>query len=98
MDVLVNGKRAGTLWKPPYRIDITNAVRSVSNNLKIRVANLWPNCLIGDEELPPENEYSGADTAMGSFGALFAGKIARLPNWHLQGKPKPPGGRGAFTT
>jgi hypothetical protein len=68
------------------------------NDLEIRIVDLWPNRPIGDEELPPENEYSGIDVGMGGFGALFAGKIARLPDWYVQGKPKPAGGRVAFTT
>ncbi len=93
-EVIVNGKDLGTFWKPPYRVDITEAVRSGENELEVRVTNLWPNRLIGDEQLPPENEYGGGG-GMGGFGG---GAIQKLPDWYKEGKPKPPGGRVTFTT
>jgi hypothetical protein len=37
--VLVNGKRAGTLWHPPYELDITPLLKPGSNTLEVRVAN-----------------------------------------------------------
>jgi hypothetical protein len=90
-EVRLNSKELGSLWKAPYRVDITEAVRTGDNDLEIRVTNLWPNRLIGDEQLPPENEYDMS-------GGLFGGEIKRLPDWYVQGKPKPPGGRITFTT
>jgi len=47
-EVLVNDKPAGITWKPPYRVDITSAVKPGSNTLQVRVANLWHNRLVGD--------------------------------------------------
>jgi hypothetical protein len=47
-EVAVNGKTAGIAWKPPYRVDITDAVKAGANILSIKVVNLWPNRLIGD--------------------------------------------------
>ncbi len=85
-EVRWNGKDLGVLWKAPYRVDITDAVRAGDNDLEVRVTSLWPNRLIGDEHLPPENEF-GDDLA-----------IKRLPDWYTEGKPKPPGGRVTFTT
>jgi hypothetical protein len=49
-EVRVNGQTIGTLWKAPYRIDISRAVRPGNNDLDIRVANLWVNRLIGDAQ------------------------------------------------
>jgi len=49
-EVWVNGKAAGIAWKPPYSVDITDAVKPGENTLSIKVVNLWPNRLIGDQQ------------------------------------------------
>jgi hypothetical protein len=49
-EVRVNGALAGTVWHPPYRLDIGSLVRSGSNTLEVRVADLWVNRLIGDAQ------------------------------------------------
>ena len=46
--VTLNGKEVGTLWKAPYLIDITAAVKAGENRLEIKVANQWVNRIIGD--------------------------------------------------
>ena len=43
--VLVNQKDVGIVILPPWRIDITDAVRSGHNTVEIRVANLWSNAV-----------------------------------------------------
>lgn len=45
-EVLVNGKQAGYVWTPPYRINITGFIQSGRNQLQINVANYWANRLI----------------------------------------------------
>jgi hypothetical protein len=49
-EVLVNGRSLGILWKSPYRVDLTEALKSGGNQLEIRVTNLWPNRMIGDKQ------------------------------------------------
>ncbi|MFO1450064.1 MAG: glycosyl hydrolase [Opitutaceae bacterium] len=83
-EVSVNGQQFGILWKVPFRIDITDAVRSGRNRLEIRVTNLWPNRLIGDEHKDPDSEW--LDT-----------RLKRWPDWLLAGKPSP-SGRLTFST
>jgi hypothetical protein len=48
----LNGKDLGILWTAPLQADITDAIRKKRNHLKIEVANLWINRLIGDENQP----------------------------------------------
>lgn len=48
--VSINGKSLGTLWKAPYRLDVTGALHPGDNLITIRVANLWVNRLIGDAQ------------------------------------------------
>jgi hypothetical protein len=49
-DVTVNGKSLGTIWKAPFRVDVTSALKPGTNTLEIKVVNLWPNRLIGDQQ------------------------------------------------
>ena len=86
-DVRVNGRELGVLWKPPFRIEATDVLRAGSNRLEVRVDTLWPNRLIGDEHLAPENEYDQRN-----------GAIEQLPAWFTHGEPRPPGGRVTFAT
>ena len=54
-EVKINDYDAGILWHPPYRLDVSTFVKPGINKLQIKVANLWPNRMIGDYQLP-ENE------------------------------------------
>jgi hypothetical protein len=50
VDVVVNGRMLRTLWKSPYRLDVTNALRPGANRIELRVTSLWVNRLIGDAQ------------------------------------------------
>lgn len=52
-EVSVNGKSCGILWCPPWRAELTAALKPGRNRLQIEVVNFWPNRLIGDAALPP---------------------------------------------
>jgi len=56
--VKLNGKDLGVLWRAPFKLEITDAVKPGANMLEITVANLWPNRLIGDQALPPEKRVA----------------------------------------
>jgi hypothetical protein len=47
-EVVVNGRNLGVLWKRPFRLDVTGALKDGPNALEIRVTDLWVNRLIGD--------------------------------------------------
>ncbi len=79
-----NGHNLGVLWKPPFRVNVTAAAQPGANHLVVKVTNLWPNRLIGDEQLPPDVEWDGK-------------QLKEWPQWLLDGKPSPTG-RLTFTT
>jgi hypothetical protein len=49
-DVSVNGKRLGTVWTPPYSLDISDVLHAGRNHIAVEVSNLWVNRLIGDAQ------------------------------------------------
>jgi hypothetical protein len=83
-EVELNGDKLGLLWKPPFRLDVTGSLRAGKNTLHVKVTNLWPNRLIGDEQLPEDREWDGI-------------RLKAWPQWVLDGKPSPTG-RFTFTT
>jgi len=94
-EVTVNGKTYPALWKPPFRVDITDALKGGSKaKIEIKVANLWANRLIGDDRTKsPDCEWTGVKTITGvkEIG------IKKIPEWVKRGE-KSPTGRFTFTT
>ncbi len=81
-EVSINGKKLATLWKPPFAVDVTDAVKAGPNTLDIDVTNTWVNRLIGDEYL--------ADTS----GYKMTGDTVA---WINNNEPPPAGERITFT-
>jgi len=52
--ITLNGTDLGTIWTAPWQIDISKAAKEGQNELIVEVVNLWPNRLIGDEQLPDD--------------------------------------------
>jgi hypothetical protein len=57
-EVIVNGMNLGILWKAPYTVDITNILKSGTNNIEIKVTNLWVNRLVGDMQPDCKQKYT----------------------------------------
>lgn len=55
--VTLNGRSLGILWKPPFRIAVSDSVLPGKNELVVEVANTWTNRLIGDAFLPESKHY-----------------------------------------
>lgn len=87
--VLVNGQEAEMLWKPPFRTDITSLLTEGENSLEIKVTNLWPNRMIGDEHFPEEVNWDRK-------GNVFLPK--EWPQWMIDGQPRPASPRITWTT
>jgi len=49
-EVSINGKPLGILWKTPFRVDATGALKPGSNTVEIKVTNGWANRIIGDRQ------------------------------------------------
>ncbi len=94
VEVTVNGKKLATLWKPPFRVDVTDALMACDElALRIRVTNLWANRLIGDDrQFADDCEWKGKV----SNGVKEIG-IRRIPQWVKEGR-RSPTGRCTFTT
>ncbi len=52
--VFVNGQRAGSLWHPPYRIDISRFIQRKDNKIEVHVYNTAINLLAGQ----PPRDYT----------------------------------------
>jgi hypothetical protein len=88
--VKLNGKTIGVLWKPPFRLDVTDVVKTGTNVLEVKVCNLWNNRLLGDEQLPDDMGWTGRDENDG-------GTLKAWPEWFLKGQPRPEPRRKTFT-
>jgi hypothetical protein len=59
--IYINGKRAGSLWHPPYRLDITALAHPGENTLEVRVDNTAINELAGQ----PARDYTALNAKYG---------------------------------
>jgi len=57
-EVSVNGKSLGIVWKTPYRVDATEALKVGKNTLEITVTDAWVNRIIGDRQSNVSKTYT----------------------------------------
>jgi hypothetical protein len=87
----LNGHDLGIWWKPPFRGEVTGILQAGANDLLVSVVNLWPNRLIGDEQLPDDCDWaSPPQSGRGRY-------LRSYPQWLVENKPRPTA-RVAFTT
>lgn len=92
--VRVNDHRFPVMWKAPYYLDITEALKIGKNKLEIDITNLWPNRMIGDEQEPDDIEWSEPLVYDYAPGKPEAGRFMKtIPDWLRNGTPRPSSGR-----
>ena len=67
-EVVVNGKELGILWKPPYRVDVTDVLKAGDNAVEVKVTNEWTNRIAGDRVMPEKRVLAAAPAARPGFG------------------------------
>ncbi len=95
VQLTVNQKDLGVLWYPPYKTDITTALKVGENKLDIAVTNNWANRLIGDEQEPKDFVTTKERSMMGD---TFGIPLKAYPDWFIKNQPRPSQGRKTFTT
>ncbi|QDA62355.1 glycosyl hydrolase [Hymenobacter jejuensis] len=68
-EVSLNGQPLGILWKAPFVVDISPAVKAGTNKLEVKVTNLWTNRHAGDARLPVGQRATFATNAI--FGNVL---------------------------
>lgn len=76
-EVKVNGKTAGVVWAPPYRVDVTAMLKPHANRLEIAVTNEFTNRILGDRLLPEEKRVLGTAARI---PIMFGGPKEPLPS------------------
>jgi hypothetical protein len=84
-EVTWNQQKFPVLWKPPFRVELTDSAKIGENHLQVEVVNLWANRLIGDENLTEDSERNPD------------GSLRSWPDWIKNGRSSP-SGRTSFTT
>jgi hypothetical protein len=56
--VTVNGTVLPTVWKPPFRVNVTTTLRAGANRVEIAVTNLWVNRVIGDQQPDAKEKFT----------------------------------------
>ena len=84
---VINGKSLGTVWKKPYRVDVSSNLKPGENVVKISAVNAWVNRMIGDRQPDVAKKYTftnpefyKADSPLLPSGLLGPVQIVRAVN------------------
>jgi len=88
-EVIVNGRSLGVVWKQPFRVDLTNALKAGENKIEIKVTDLWVNRLIGDAQPGVMNKitYTTMPFYQANSKLLPAGLLGPVIITSVSGKP-----------
>lgn len=76
-EVRVNGKLAGTVWAPPYQLNITPLLHVGRNHITVAVTNEFSNRILGDKLLPEKDRVLGGAADQ---RAMFGSPTSPLPS------------------
>jgi hypothetical protein len=82
-EVRLNGVALGIVWCAPWGVPLVEPLKPTGNTLEIDVVNLWPNRMIGDEQLPEDCEWQES----GHGGK----QLKSFPAWLTDNKPRSSG-------
>lgn len=74
--ITLNGRPVGTVWTPPFRVDVTSFLVAGQNTIEVEVRNRWVNRLMGDDRLPQDVEHQQRLKNGRTWGI-----IAKFPDW-----------------
>lgn len=80
---------------------ISGAAQEKGNRLEIDVVNTWVNRILGDEQQPPDVDWVKWDHPQWRGGyttSTTAMALKDLPDWLVQGKPRPAKNRFTFVS
>ncbi len=93
-EVTINGQHSGVWWIKPFRNEVTKYLKAGENSIEIKVVNLWPNRIIGDQLLPEEKRFTKTNVikftadypllTSGLAGPVTLSFYPDLKNDHLQ--------------
>lgn len=73
-EVAVNGKPVAAAWRKPFRVHLTGALKAGANALEVKVANVWVNRMIGDQQ-PGAQEITSAQSYRADSPLLPSGLL-----------------------
>lgn len=62
--VSLNGTDLGVAWRPPFRVEVSQAIKHGENSLEVTVVNSWRDRLIGDQNLPEDKRLTRTNIAV----------------------------------
>ena len=90
-EVRLNDRALGIIWCAPWRVAIPHGLlKETGNRLEVDIVNLWPNRMIGDEQLAEDCEWGGKK---GGWNLL-----KRWPDWLVKKTTPRTSGRYTFAT
>ncbi|MEI7911642.1 MAG: glycosyl hydrolase [Verrucomicrobiota bacterium] len=73
--VRVNGRLLRTLWAPPFKLDVTSALKPGTNQLAVEVTNTWRNRLAYDSAHPEPQRKTWTVSGPGPVPLIPAGLL-----------------------